>query len=189
MNKEKKDSDFMKDNRIVHFNGLFEEESAEDAIKDIIELEHEDPSKDIILYIDSYGGNYHSFIAIHDVMRLCRCNIATVCIGKAMSAAQMLLISGTKGKRFITPNATIMMHQISTGFFGNLKEMENEVMLTQRYQKTLEKMIISYTKITKNELSKFMSKEMYFTAEEAVKYGIVDYIIKSPKEFYNKLKI
>lgn len=90
------EGDVFKNNRIVYFNGIFDEDKAKDAIKTMLEYELENYNKDIIIYIDSRGGEIDSFIAIHDVIKMLRCDVATLCIGKAMSAGQLLLMSGTK---------------------------------------------------------------------------------------------
>lgn len=178
----------LKDNRILYFVGEFDEENAANTVKDIIELECEAPNKDIVLYIDSFGGMYHSFISIHDALKLSRCDIATVCIGKAMSAGQMLLMSGTKGKRFITPNSTVMVHQIASGVWGKLAEIENEVAYTKQCQELIEELFARYTKINKSQLTRLMAKDTYLTAKQALELGIVDCILDHPKQLWSRIK-
>ena len=175
--------------RIIYISGIFDEPMARSVVCRILSLEIKDPTKDILMFIDSYGGAYDSFIAIHDVIRMCRCEVATVCIGKAMSAGQLLLMSGTKGKRFITPNSRVLIHQIASGAFGKITHMDNEVVEVKRLQSVMESLILKYTKISKAEIKELMSKDSYITAERAKKLGIVDHIIESPQDLYPRLRL
>jgi len=184
---EKKDDAFKK-NRIVWFTGEFDEDTAKNAVKSILDFQQENPKKDILLVINSYGGVVDDFIAIHDVIRhMVICDVATICIGKAMSAGQMLLISGAKGKRFILPNSRVLIHSLSSETWGTLPEMQNEIRESERQQKILDSLIIKYTKITKKKLAELMAKDSYITAQEALEMGIVDAIVKSPASLYKKI--
>lgn len=177
-------------NRIVFMNGDFNEDKSKTIMERLLTLEAQEPQKDIVMYIDSYGGYVHSFLAIHDVMKhICRCDIATICTGKAMSCGQMLLIAGTKGKRFATPNSRILMHEVSSGTFGKLSDMEIDINEGKELQKILEILILKYTKIKKNEIKDLMKRDSYLSAKEALKYGIVDFIIESPSMLYKNIKV
>jgi len=121
--------DYFENNRIVYMSGDFDETKAQYMITKLLSFESQDPTKDIIMYIDSYGGYIDSFIAIHDVIKMIRCDVATVCVGKAMSCGQMLLISGAKDKRFITPNSRVLIHELSSGRYGKVHELDNEGVL------------------------------------------------------------
>jgi len=182
-------SSTMDENRIIFLSGDFNEDKAKEVITRLFTLESKDPTKDIIMYIDSYGGWVHSFMAIHDIMKMSRCDIATVCIGKAMSCGQMLLVSGTKGKRFSTPNSRILLHEISSGSFGKLTDMEIDINETKSLQKIIEDLIVKYTKITKAKIKELMARDRYFSASEALKLGIIDHIIKTPKDLYSRIKM
>jgi len=182
-------ADVVAKNRIIYFSGLFNENLAQKTITDLLRYENEDPTKDILIIIDSYGGQVDSFMAIHDAIKLCRCDVATLCLGKAMSCGQMLLISGTKGKRFITRNSRVLVHAVSSFNWGNIHQIENDVKELKRIQKVLEGMIVSYTDIKPKHLTEIMSKDSYLSAEEAVKLGLVDYVVKNNKEIYDKIKI
>lgn len=184
-----KTTDALDENRIIYMTGEFNEERAKDIITRLFTLESKDPSKDILMYIDSYGGWVHSFLAIHDVIKLLRCEVATVCIGKSMSCGQMLLISGTKGKRFITPNSRVLMHEISHFTFGKLTDIEIDVNETKALKKIIEDLIVKYTKIKAKDLKEIMQRDTYFSAEDALRLGIVDHIIHKPKDLYSKIKI
>lgn len=177
------------DNRIIYMNGEFNEDKAKEIITKMFTLEAKDPNKDILMYIDSYGGFVHSFLAIHDVMKILRCNVATVAIGKTMSCGQMLLISGAKGKRFITPNARVLMHEIASGAFGKLSDMEVDINETRALSTIIENIILKYTKIKKKDLQEIMSRDSYFSAKEALKLGIVDYIVHKPQDLYGRINL
>lgn len=177
------------DNRIIYMSGEFNEDKAKEIITKLFTLEAKDPSRDILMYIDSYGGYVHSFLAIHDVIKMIRCNVATIAIGKTMSCGQMLLISGAKGKRFITPNARVLMHEIASGAFGKLSEMEVDINETRALKKIVEDLIVKYTKIKKTDLKQIMTRDSYFSAEEAVKLGIVDHIVHKPNDLYSRITL
>ena len=185
---EEKSKDVETDNRFIFMKGDFNEESAHEIVKKLFDLETKDPFSDITIFIDSYGGYVDSFIAMHDAIRLCRCDVATVCLGKAMSCGQMLLISGKKGKRFITPNSTVLMHPLSMGNYGNIHEIEIEAKEGRRQQDMLQNMIRKYTKINKKKLDELMSKDSYIPAKEALELGIVDHIVDSMGDISKHLK-
>jgi len=179
----------LEDNRIIYMSGDFNEEKAKDIITKLFTLEAKDPSKDILMYIDSYGGYVHSFLAMHDVIKMLRCDVATVALGKSMSCGQMLLVSGTKGKRFMTPNARVLMHEIASWTFGKVTDMEVDLNETKALKKLCEDLIMKYTKIKKTELKEMMSIDSYFNAQEALKYGMIDYIINKPKDLYSHISL
>lgn len=179
----------LEENRIIYMSGPFNEDKAKDIIEKLFTMESKNPNKDILMYIDSYGGYVHSFLAIHDVIKMLRCDVATIAIGKTMSCGQMLLISGTKGKRFVTPNARVLMHEIASGAFGKLSDMEVDINETRALKKIVENMIIKYTKINKTSLKGLMVRDSYFSAEEAVKFGMVDHIVNKPKDLYSRINI
>ena len=183
-------SDTLLDNRIIFLSGDFNEDKTKEVINLIIILEAKCPTKDILMYIDSYGGYVHSLLAIHDVIKhITRCDIATIGIGKQMSCGQMLLISGTKGKRFATPNSRILLHEISSMTFGKLHEQEIDIAETKKLQKIIEDMILKYTKITKHQLAKLMKVDSYISTPEALELGIIDNIIQKPTDLYKHPKM
>ena len=186
---EKTSGNVFDDNRIIYMSGEFNEITAKEIITRLITLESKDPTKDILMYIDSYGGHVHSFLAMHDIIKMLRCNVATVAIGKTMSCGQMLLISGTKGKRFITPNARVLMHEISNMTWGKLSDLEVDINETKELRKILDDMIVKYTNIKKSDLNQIMMRDSYFSAQESLKFGIVDNIIHKPKDLYDKINL
>lgn len=180
----------LEQNRIVFLSGLFNEDKAKDVITNILSLEAKDPTKDILLIIDSYGGYIHSLMAIHDVIKhVTRCDIITLGIGKQMSCAQMLLMSGTKGKRFVTPNSRILMHQLSSGTFGKLSEMDIDIVESRKVQEILEKLVVKYTKLSRAKIKELMRIDSYISAEEALEMGMIDGIVKCPSDIYKNKNI
>ncbi len=177
------------ESRIVFFTGYFEEEKTEKTIERMIKLEAEDPKKDIILFINSYGGYVDELIAIYDVIKGLNCKVATVCSGKAMSCGCILLMAGTKGHRYITKNSRVLLHEIASLNIGTLSELHNQLQENDRMQNILNNIILENTKITEKELKGVMSKDSYFNADEAVKVGIVDHILESSINMYKKLNI
>ena len=180
---------FLDKNRIVNMIGSFNEKTAESVMNRLLHLETLSPTQDILLFIDSYGGAIDSFISLHDIIKLLRCDVVTVCVGKAMSAGFMLLISGKKGKRFITPNSRAFYHEIWGGSIGTASKLDIHVKEIKRLQHVIESMTIKYTKITKTTLPKIFNRDTYFTATQCLKLGIVDHIITSSRILYKNINI
>jgi len=178
----------MDQNRYYYLYGEVNEEMTKNFIPKLLEFEQSDFNRDIVVYVDSYGGEIHSFVTIHDMINLCNCDVATVCVGKAMSAGAMLLLSGQKGKRFITENSNVMIHQLLSGCCNNMKELEAHTNYNKELQNMIEKIILKNTKIKKTELKEMMTVSKFMSAKEALKYGIVDYIIKDKKELNKHIK-
>lgn len=176
-------------NRRIYLSNDLTEEKAEKVVTSLLDLEADDPTKDILLYVDSYGGYVDSAISIHDAMKMLRCKVSTVCIGKAMSAAAFILMSGTSGYRFITQNSRVMIHQVHSFNFGNVSQLDNELDEVKRLQERLFNLTIKYSKISEKKLTKIMEKDSYFTSEESLDLGIVDQIVKSNSEIYSKIKV
>jgi ATP-dependent Clp protease protease subunit len=135
---------------------MFTEIKVREVVKNLLELEVKEPQKDIILFIDSHGGFIDSFFAIHDAINLISSDVATVCLGSALSCGALLLMSGKKGKRFITENSRVLIHEISSGSIGKLSDMDIDLKESQRLQKKIEKMIFEYTKIKEDTYTKPM---------------------------------
>jgi len=181
--------EFNQNNRLVYMIGEIEEESVSKLIMKILHLAANDPEKDILMFISSYGGNVCDYLAVHDIMRLVPCRIATVGVGKCMSASAMLLLSGTEGLRFATPNCRLLMHQVSWEGDGTLAEMEAAGREAKKQEKLMTDIVLDHTKIKPKELIEIFSKDSYMGAADALKYGIIDCIIRKPQNLYGQLKI
>lgn len=179
------------ESRILFLSGDLDENKSRDVVSKLITLDYQDPRKDVLFYIDSYGGDVHSLLAIHDAMKnLCRCDIATICVGKAMSAAAILLLAGTKNKRFITPNSRVMLHELSIDEEGGkLAYIKNSVDEAVKLQAICESFVRNYTKLTTKQIKSIFGKDSYMDAKEAQKHGLVDFIIDHPNVLHEKIKM
>lgn len=141
-------------------------------------LDNEDPGKDIYLYINSPGGSVYDALAIYDTMQFVKSDVQTVGIGIQASAAAFLLSSGTKGKRYILPNASVMVHQPSSGTRGKVTDQEIDLRESLRVKKLLEEIMAKNTGQKAAKIHEDMERDKWMTATEAKKYGIVDDVIE-----------
>lgn len=165
------------DDRRIIISGMINENITALAINALLKLEQKGPTEPILMVLDSYGGYIDSMFAIIDTMELIRCDVYTLCVGKAMSAGAAILLSGAKGKRLITPRARVMLHQLSSFAFGKIDDMDNDVTESKRLQEEMVKLIESRTKLKGKKLRQMLAKDSYLSAREAIKYGVVDKII------------
>lgn len=142
-------------------------------------LDNEDPKKDIFLYINSPGGSVYDALAIYDTMQYVKADIQTVGIGVQASAAAFLLSSGAKGKRFLLPHATVMIHQPSSGTRGKVTDQEIDLKEVLRLKRLLEQIMAKNTGQKLKKIHIDMERDKWMTAEEAKKYGIVDHVIST----------
>ncbi len=176
-------------NRIIYVTGDINDSIATMVVARMLELNVEDPNHDILLFINSDGGEVDAAMAIHECMtKLIHCKVITICVGRAHSCGQVLLLSGAKGKRFITENSFTLAHQVSAGTVGKLSEMEGQVAQIKTLEEMLNRIYIERTKITAKQIGAIMSRDTYMNAVETVKYGIADHIIKKPSDLYSRIK-
>lgn len=176
------------DNRIIYITGEINDQVATLVVARMLELNVNDPKGDILLLINSDGGEVDAAMSIHECMtKLIHCDVATVCIGRAHSCGQFLLLSGTKGKRFITENSFTLAHQVSAGTVGKLSEMEGQVAQIKIVEEILNRIYLERTKISKKQIGTIMSRDTYMNAQETLKWGIVDHIIKKSADLYTKI--
>jgi Protease subunit of ATP-dependent Clp proteases len=147
----------------------------------LLHLESEDPDKDINLYINSPGGDITSLFAIYDTMQYIKPDVSTICMGQAASAAAVLVLAGTKGKRYALPHSRILLHQPHGGAQGQAVDIEIQAKEITRYRKLLEELIAEHTGQPLDKVSKDTDRDYILTAEEAVEYGVVDEVITSRK--------
>ncbi|OLT41576.1 ATP-dependent Clp protease proteolytic subunit [Saccharomonospora sp. CUA-673] len=152
--------------------------SANDVMAQLLHLEHEDPDRDIMIYINSPGGSFTALMAIYDTMQFVRPDIATVCLGQAASAAAVLLAAGTKGKRYALPNARVLIHQPATeGTYGQVSDLEIQANEIQRIRRLMESTLAQHTDKTEDEVRKDVERDKILTAAEAKEYGIIDEVL------------
>jgi ATP-dependent Clp protease protease subunit len=168
--------------RIIFLGSDVNEASANVIVAQLLFLQSEDAKKDIYFYINSPGGSVYDALAIYDTMHYITNDVQTVGIGVQASAAAFLLSSGAKGKRFALPNATVMIHQPSSGTRGKVTDQEIDLRESLRIKELLETIMARNTGQKPEQIHIDMERDKWLTAKEALKYGIVDAIIDSPKE-------
>ena len=168
--------------RIIFLGSDVNEASANVVVAQLLFLQAEDAKKDIYFYINSPGGSVYDALAIFDTMHYITNDVHTVGIGVQASAAAFLLSSGAKGKRFALPNATIMIHQPSSGTRGKVTDQEIDLRESLRIKKLLETIMAKNTGQKLEQIHLDMERDKWLTAQEAKKYGIIDEIIDSPKD-------
>lgn len=166
--------------RIVFLGSGVDQHSANLIVAQLLFLQAQDAKKDIYLYINSPGGSVYDALAIYDTMQYITNDVQTVGIGMQASAAAFLLSSGTKGKRFLLPNATVMIHQPSSGTRGKVTDQEIDLKESLRVKYLLEDIMAKNTGQKKSQIHEDMERDRWMTAEEAKKYGLVDGVIKTP---------
>lgn len=162
---------------IIFLGGEIDDDTANIVIAQMLFLQSEDSKKDISLYINSPGGYIHSGLAILDTMGHIKNNISTVCVGIAASMASVILSAGTKGKRFILPNAEVMIHQPHGGAQGQASDIEISAKHIIKSRETLNKILAKNTGQPLSKIEKDVDRDFFMSAEEAKKYGIVDKIL------------
>jgi len=166
--------------RIILLGTEVNETSANLIVAQLLFLQAEDPKKDIYFYINSPGGAVYDAMAIYDTMQYVTNDVQTVGIGVQASAAAFLLSSGTPGKRFALPNATVMIHQPSAGTRGKVTDMEIDLKEGLRLKKRLNEIMAKQTGQTVEKITADMERDYWLSAQEAKKYGLVDDVITTP---------
>lgn len=163
--------------RIIFLGTGIDDNVANVIMAQLIHLEAEDPEKDIQIYINSPGGVVTAALAIYDTMQFIKSKVSTICIGQAASAAAVLLLAGEKGKRFMLPNARVLLHQPSGGFEGSAVDIEIHTREMLRVRDSLNRIIANHTGQEVKKVSKDTERDFILTSEEAKEYGIIDEII------------
>jgi ATP-dependent Clp protease protease subunit len=167
--------------RIIFIKGEFNDAMADTVVAQLLFLESADPDSDIYMYINSPGGCINSMFAIHDVMQYISCDVCTLAYGKAASAASFILMAGAKGKRMALPNTEIMIHELSAGYAGKAKDMRNQWQNIEKLDKKLNKYLSKYTGQPVKKVEKDVKLDYYMSADEAMKYGIIDKVYDKRK--------
>jgi ATP-dependent Clp protease protease subunit len=167
--------------RIIFLGTDVNHQSANLIVAQLLHLAHEDPKKDIQLYINSPGGSVYDGLAILDTMEFIKPDVSTISVGFSASMGAVLLAAGAKGKRFSLPHSKIMIHQPSSGYRGTASDIEIDAKETLEIKRLLEEMMAKYTGKTKAQINKDMDRDKYLTAEESKKYGVIDEVIKRHK--------
>src|ERR671933_581723 len=163
--------------RIVFVGTPIDDQIANLVVAQLIHLEAEDPDKDVVMYVNSPGGQVYSGLAIYDTMQYVKCDVQTICVGIAMSMGAVLLAGGSRGKRMALPNAKILIHQVSGGFQGQATDIEIQARETIALKRRLEEILSEHTGRPTEQVAKDMERDYFMTSQEAQEYGIIDNVI------------
>lgn len=164
--------------RIILLNGEINDDTATIVTGQLLYLDQENPGKDINIYINSPGGSVSAGLAIYDTMKYINSDVSTVCMGIAASMGAFLLAGGTKGKRFILPNAEVMIHQPLGGAQGQCTDIQITANHIQRTKERLNRILAENTGHTMDEITTATDRDNWLTAEESLNFGIIDKIIQ-----------
>lgn len=165
--------------RIIFIGGPIDDAVANSVIAQLLFLESENPVKDIYLYINSPGGVVTAGLAVYDTMQYIKSDVATVCVGQAASAAAILLAAGAAGKRGALPNARIMIHQVMGGAEGQAKDIEIQTKEIVRIKNIINGILAKHAEQPIDKIERDTDRDFYMDAGEALKYGLIDKIIKN----------
>lgn len=164
--------------RIVMLGGPVQDDMANTIIAQLIFLAHEDPKKDIKLYVHSPGGVVTAGLAIYDTMQFIEPDVSTICMGMAASMGAVLLAGGAPGKRLILPNAEVMIHQVMGGAEGQASDIEISAKHILKMKASLNEILSKHTGKKLSQVEKDTDRDYYMSAEEALEYGLVDKIVE-----------
>ena len=170
-------SDMLLENRIIFVAGPIVERTAAVVIQQLLYLQSIKRTQDVQLYLNSPGGLVDQTLAIYDTMQYMGCDVATYCIGQAASGAALILMAGTKGKRFILPNAKVMLHQPYGGITGQAEDIRIQAEEVLRDKQRLNGIIARCTGKSLEQVTEDTERDRYLNAEEAKEYGIVDEVL------------
>ncbi len=165
--------------RIIFLGSEIVDDVANSIVAQLLFLESEDPEKDINLYINSPGGSVSAGLAIYDTMQYIKSPVSTICVGLAASMGAVLLAGGAKDKRFALPNSEIMIHQPLGGARGQASDIEIHAKNILRTRELLNKILASHTGQDIAKIAQDTDRDNFMTADEALKYGLIDKIIES----------
>ncbi len=164
--------------RIIFLGEEVNDATASIIVAQLLFLESEDPNKDIHMYINSPGGSVTAGMAIYDTMNYVKCDVSTTCIGMAASMGAFLLSSGAKGKRYALPNSEIMIHQPLGGAQGQATEIQIAAEHILKTKKKLNEILAANSGKPVEEVEKDTDRDNWLSADEAMKYGLIDQVIK-----------
>ena len=164
--------------RIIFLSGPITDAVANSVVAQLLFLEHEDPKKDIKIYLNTPGGSVTAGLAIYDTMQYVKPDVSTICIGMAASMGAVLLTAGKKGKRFALPNSEILLHQVMGGVEGQAVEVEITARQIIKLRDRINSILSKHTGQPLTKISKDTDRDFYLSAEDAKNYGIIDEIIK-----------
>ncbi len=165
--------------RIIFLGSEIIDDVANSIVAQMLFLESEDPDKDINIYINSPGGSVTAGLAIYDTMQYIKPQVSTICVGLAASMAAILLAGGAKGKRLALPNAEVMIHQPLGGARGQASDIEIQAKNIIKTKERMNRILASHTGQDYDTIARDTDRDNYMTADEALKYGLIDKIIEA----------
>ncbi|MBO7398801.1 MAG: ATP-dependent Clp protease proteolytic subunit [Clostridia bacterium] len=173
-------SRILKDRVVLIFNDI-NDDLACTVIAQLLYLQALDPAKEITIYINSYGGSVSAGLAIYDTIKMLSCDVKTICVGMAASMGAVLLAAGTRGKRFALENSQVMIHQVLGGVEGQATDMEIEAAQILRIRERINGLLAKDTGTDIEIISHDTLRNKWLFADEAVRYGLVDFIIPNAR--------
>lgn len=173
--------DMLLENRIIFLQGEIHDGNANELVMKLLYLQSENRRKDIHFYINSPGGSVSATLAIYDTMQILSCPVATYCVGLAASGGAVLLAGGTEKKRFALPRSKVMIHQPYGQVGGQVSDIEIQAQEILKTRETLNQILSEHTGKPIEQIAADTDRDYYMTADEAVKYGVVDDILKPQK--------
>jgi ATP-dependent Clp protease protease subunit len=167
--------------RIIFMVGQVEDQMANLIVAQLLFLEAENSEKDISIYINSPGGVVTAGMSIYDTMQFIKPDISTICMGQAASMGSLILTAGTKGKRFSLPSSRIMIHQLSGGYQGQASDIDIHAQEALKLKEKLNTVMAKHTGQTVETIEKDTDRDNFFSADEAVKYGLIDEVLTKRK--------
>ena len=168
--------------RVIFLVGPVNDMTANLVVAQLLFLEAENPDKDISLYINSPGGSVTAGMSIYDTMQFVKPDVSTLCIGQAASMGAFLLAAGAKGKRFSLPNSRVMIHQPSGGFSGQSTDIQIQAKEIMYLREKLNAILANHTGRSAEEIDRDTERDNFMSAEESVKYGMIDKVIANRTE-------
>jgi ATP-dependent Clp protease protease subunit len=165
--------------RLIFLGEPIDDQVANLVVAQLLHLESDDPDKDVNLYINSPGGSIYAGLAIYDTMKFIKPDVQTTCVGVAMSMGSLLLTGGTKGKRSVLPNSRLLIHQPSAGFEGAAADIEIHAREILDMRRRVDEIYAEHTGQPIEQVHDDMERDRFFTAEEAVEYGLVDRVLQN----------
>jgi ATP-dependent Clp protease, protease subunit len=167
--------------RVVFLGSPIDDDVANLVVAQLLHLEADAPDKDISLYVNSPGGGAYAALAMYDAMQHVRCDVRTICCGIAMSGGSLVLAGGAPGKRYVLPNCRVLVHQPSSGFQGQSSDIAIHAKETLALRERLEEVYALHTGQAVERIHADMERDRFFTAQEAVDYGLADHVLHPPR--------
>ena len=167
------------ENRVVFLIGEINHASATSVIMRLLYLQSQKKEVDTNLYINSPGGSVDDTLAIYDTMRFISCDVATYCIGRAMSGGAVILAAGSQGKRYCLPHAKVMIHQPFGGVYGQTSDVEIQAEEILKTKRLINEILGRHTGKTPEQVETDSERDRFFSAQEAADYGLVDEVLES----------